>query len=82
VYAVVERGTAVPPSRQVAAHLRAQIASGALPPGAPLPSILRLSQEHEVATNTIRKALAILKDEGLIETVVGYGTFVKRQASS
>jgi GntR family transcriptional regulator len=79
MYAVVERGTPVPPSRQVAAYLRAQIQAGVLPPGAPLPSILRLSQEHEVATNTIRKALRILKDEGLIETVIGYGTFVKRQ---
>jgi GntR family transcriptional regulator len=77
MYAVVERGTPVPPSRQVANLLRAQIQAGTLPPGAPLPSILRLSQEHEVATNTIRKALRILKDEGLIETVVGYGTFVK-----
>ncbi len=78
MYAVVERGTPVPPSRQVAGLLRAQIDSGELAPGAALPSILRLSQEHGIATNTVRKALQILKDEGLIETVVGYGTFVRR----
>jgi len=81
VYAVVERGTAVPPSRQLAALLRDQIASGALAPGQVLPSIARLAQEHEVATNTVRKALTILKAEGLVESVAGYGTFVKRESA-
>ena len=82
MYAVVERGTAVPPSRQLAALLRDQIASGELAAGSMLPSIARLAQEHEIATNTVRKALRILKNEGLIETVVGYGTFVKGHAGS
>lgn len=81
MYAVVERGTAVPPSQQLAALLRAQIASGQLAPGQMLPSILRLAQEHELASNTVRKALRILKDEGLVESVAGYGTFVKRQSA-
>jgi DNA-binding GntR family transcriptional regulator len=40
-----------------------------------------LAQEHEVATNTVRKALRILKDEGLVESVAGYGTFVKRESA-
>jgi GntR family transcriptional regulator len=74
---VLRRGTPIPPSRQIAAHLRAQIASGELPPGSVLPSILRLSQEYGTTTNTVRKALTILKNEGLIESVSGYGTFVK-----
>ncbi len=78
MYAVVERGTSVPPSRQLAAILRAQIESGVLPAGSPLPSILRLSQEHGMATNTVRKALTILRAEGLIESVPGYGTFVRQ----
>lgn len=77
MYAVVERGTPVPPSQQVAALIRAQIESGELPPGSPLPSIARLAQEHEIATNTVRKTLRILKAEGLIESVPGYGTFVR-----
>jgi len=68
---------AVPPSRQIAAALRARIESGEYPAGSALPSIVRLAQEYEVSANTAKKALAILKDEGLIESVPGYGTFVK-----
>jgi GntR family transcriptional regulator len=73
---MVQHGTPVPPWRQLAALLREQIESGELPPGARLPSILRLSQEHGIATVTVRKALDALKADGLIETTPGYGTFV------
>lgn len=78
MYAVVERGTVVPPSRQIAAALKGRIASGEYAPGAMLPSIVALAAEFEVTTNTVRKALRILKDEGLIVTVTGYGTFVTK----
>lgn len=73
---MVQHGIAVPPWRQLEAILRAQIESGDLPPGARLPSILSLSQEYGIATVTVRKALAALKKDGLIETTSGYGTFV------
>jgi DNA-binding GntR family transcriptional regulator len=79
MYAVIERGTAVPPSRQIAAVLRGRIESGEYAPGSALPSIIQLSEEFEVTTNTVRKALGILKDEGLVESVPGYGTFVAGQ---
>jgi DNA-binding GntR family transcriptional regulator len=36
-------------------------------------------QEHGVARNTARRALAILEDEGLIEIVHGWGSFVKER---
>lgn len=78
MYAVVERGTAVPPSRQIADVLRDRITSGEYPPGTALPAILTLAQEFKVTTNTVRKALRILKDEGLIESVPGYGTFTRK----
>lgn len=76
MYAVVERGMAVPPSRQIAAALRDWITSGEYPPGSALPAIIGLAHEFGVTTNTVRKALGILKDEALIESVPGYGTFV------
>lgn len=69
--------SAVPPSRQIANELRQRITSGDLPAGARLPSITTLMQEHGVARNTARRALAILVDEGLIEIVHGWGSFVK-----
>ncbi|HUZ35882.1 MAG TPA: winged helix-turn-helix domain-containing protein [Streptosporangiaceae bacterium] len=73
---MVTRGTPKPPSRQLADLLRAKIESGELAPGTPIPSIVALATEHQVATNTVQKALRILKDEGLITSVPGYGTFV------
>ncbi len=72
---MVQHGTPVPPSRQLAAILREMIESGKIQPGEKLPSIMTLASEHGVATGTVRKAIAILKDEGLAETVPGYGTF-------
>jgi GntR family transcriptional regulator len=73
---VVEHGTPVPPSRQLADILREQIKSGALPPRTALPSILSLANEHHISTSTVQKSLKILKNEGLIVSVPGYGTFV------
>jgi len=70
--------SAVPPSRQIANELRQRITSGDLPAGARLPSIMSLMQEYGVARNTARRALAILEDEGLIEIVHGWGSFVRK----
>jgi len=73
---MVQRGRPQPPSWQLAALLRDQIKSGELPPGSTLPPIVTLATEHGVTTNTVQKALRILKDEGLVTSVPGYGTFV------
>ncbi len=69
----------MPPSRQIADDLRARITAGDLAPGARLPSITTLMQEHGVARNTARRALGILVDEGLIEIVHGWGSFVRAE---
>jgi DNA-binding GntR family transcriptional regulator len=62
---------------QLAAILRQMIKSGELHPRDPLPSESQLQQEHGVSRGTIRRALDILRDEGLIVTIAGRGTFVK-----
>lgn len=41
-----------------------------------LPSETTLAQEYELAIGTVRKAVASLRDEGLIHTVRGWGSFV------
>lgn len=74
---MVQHDDPVPPSWQLASLLREQIQSGALAPRARLTSILKLSQEHGVSTGTVQKALRILKAEGLVVSVPGYGTFVR-----
>jgi DNA-binding GntR family transcriptional regulator len=62
--------------RQLAAVLRAQILSGELPADRPIPSEQRLMQTHEVGRDTARKALRILREEGLVEPIQGRGTYV------
>lgn len=62
------------PYVQVASQLRTGIASGEV--GPLLPSIMELTEETGLAVGTIRRALKILVDEGLIYTVPGRGTFV------
>ena len=73
---MIHRDTRVPPYRQLAAILRARIASGDLAPGARLPSIIDLGARYEVGSVTVRKALAILKAEGLVVAEPGWGHFV------
>lgn len=59
--------------RSIADDLRRLVASGDLPPGAMLPSELQLAEERSVSRGTVRAALAVLLDEGLIEVVPGIG---------
>jgi GntR family transcriptional regulator len=61
---------------QLANILRDMIRSGELHPRAPLPSESYLQQEQGVSRGTVRMAVAILRDEGLVVTIGGRGTFV------
>lgn len=63
--------------KQVADVLRARIRDGAYAPGELLPSESQLMQEFGLARNAIRAALALLRAEGVIETVRGVGSFVR-----
>jgi len=65
------------PSHQVAANLRAEIASGSLPVGQRLKSVRDLAREYGVSTGTVQQALRALRAEGLITTWQGRGTFVR-----
>ncbi len=59
---------------QLAAVLRERIASGDL--ARRVPSVVTLAQQYEVSQGTAERALRILKDEGLIKSAMGRGTFV------
>jgi len=72
----IDRDSSVPPSKQIAAELRARIVSGEIPPGRRIPSLTELEQSYDVARDTLRKAVRILRDEGLVETVQGMGVYV------
>jgi DNA-binding GntR family transcriptional regulator len=62
---------------QIAGALRQRIADEKPAPGSPLPSEGTLCKEFSVARNTIRRALALLENEELIETLPGKGRVVR-----
>jgi len=66
----------VPVYLQLAAILRGQIERGEIAPRRPLPSINRLSQEYGIARGSAEKAVQVLRDEGLVRTVIGRGVYV------
>ncbi len=68
-----------PAYQQIADELREQIYSGVLPENAKLPSERELSDEYDVARVTIRNAIAVLRNEGLIFSEHGRGVFVRRR---
>jgi GntR family transcriptional regulator len=72
----IDREGPVPPYVQIAGSLRGRIKDGTIPPGRRIPSLVELEQEFDVARDTLRKAIQVLKEEGLVETVQGMGTFV------
>jgi DNA-binding transcriptional regulator YhcF (GntR family) len=63
------------PFRRVAAALRERIATD-LAPGARIPSVRALVAEYGVASATASRAVALLRDEGLVETLPRVGTLV------
>jgi GntR family transcriptional regulator len=63
--------------QQLAALLREQIQSGELPPGARVPTEGQLSTQYATSRNTVRQALDVLRNEGLITSQQGRGSFVR-----
>jgi len=61
---------------QIAEELRGRIMSGAYASGRIMPSESELSSEFDVSRVTIRKALEILRDDGLVDSRQGFGWFV------
>ena len=62
---------------QLAAVLRDQINKGQLPPGQLLPSERTLQQQYGLARETVRRSIAVLRAEGLLEVRRGQGVVVK-----
>ncbi len=66
-------------SAEIAGVLRRQIGEGYLEAKVRLPAERILAETYGVARGTIRAALNILEDEGLVETKSGSGTYVCEQ---
>lgn len=62
---------------QVAEDLRDQILSGRLPAGDPMPSETVLVQKYDLSRTSVRNAIKLLKDWGLVRAEQGRGTYVR-----
>ena len=67
----------VPPYKQIAEIIRQRIASGKYPRGSRLPTESEMVETWEVARSTARRAIALLREEGLIDTVPQRGSYVR-----
>jgi len=67
----------MPAYLQVADDLRTQIRTGALGPGAQLPSMAQLRQRYGVSNTVVRDALNELRRDGLVVGQQGKGVFVR-----
>ncbi len=76
---VIDYDPTRPKWEQIAETIRDRIQAGEYPPKQLL-SEVQLEAEFEVARATVRKAVAALRDEGLIVTTVGMGSFVRGPA--
>lgn len=61
---------------RVANDIASRIASGELKPGARLRAERDLAEHYGVAYHTIRRAMKLLRERGLIVSIHGRGTFV------
>lgn len=68
------------PWLQLAEILRERIRSGEYAPGKRLPSLMALVEEFGLNAKTVKKAVDALRDEGLVVTSPGRGTFVRPAA--
>ncbi|MFE9183751.1 GntR family transcriptional regulator [Micromonospora haikouensis] len=72
-----------PRYRAIANELRERIATGAIPLGALLPPESALTAEFRASRGTIRQAIAVLREERIVATEHGRGTYAKpRQQES
>jgi DNA-binding GntR family transcriptional regulator len=73
---VIDHDSHIPVWRQLAEIMRAMIESGEIE--SRVPSVRTWSQEYGLSTNTVQKAVDLLKREGLIIGTQGKGLYVKR----
>jgi GntR family transcriptional regulator len=64
---------------QVADYIEARIRAGDIPLGAKLPGEQAMREQYGVALSTVRKAMGLLRDRGLVVTRPAKGSYVVRE---
>ncbi|WP_405114700.1 GntR family transcriptional regulator [Micromonospora sp. NBC_01405] len=73
----IDHGAPLPPYRQLAGILVARIRRGDWQPNRAIPSEAQLVGEYGLARATVRRAIAVLVDQGALFVVPQRGTFVR-----
>jgi GntR family transcriptional regulator len=81
MYLSVDPHSGVPVYRQMIDQIRFQIDSGALAPGASLPSTRAVSMQLGINPMTVSKVYGMLESEGLIERRPGLALVVARRSA-
>ncbi|AXL88700.1 GntR family transcriptional regulator [Streptomyces sp. CB09001] len=68
----------VPVWPQVAAELRKRLDAGQYPAGERFPGTVDIAAEFDVSQSTAQKAVAALRAEGRLYTILGQGSFVSK----
>lgn len=76
--AALSRGTGLAAWRQIADVLSAEIETGRLAAGSQLPTEAALAARFGVNRHTVRRALGVLAERGLVRAAQGRGTFVEQ----
>jgi GntR family transcriptional regulator len=69
--------TRAPAYAKIAALVRARIIDGTYPPGSKLPPEIQFCTEFGVSAMTLRKALSVLAEQGLVFAEKGRGTYIR-----
>ncbi|HUY09671.1 MAG TPA: GntR family transcriptional regulator, partial [Candidatus Dormibacteraeota bacterium] len=73
----LDRESPLPLYQQLADLLRADIEEGRLPAGVAFPSERKLMSRYQVTRTTVRSAIGVLKQEGMVVAEHGAGSFVR-----
>ena len=76
---IISSNTSKPIYEQITSQIKAQIMSGTLKTGEPIPSMRALAKSLHVSVITVQRAYEDLQRDGFIETTVGRGSFVSAQ---
>ncbi|MDT3424820.1 GntR family transcriptional regulator [Paenibacillus forsythiae] len=73
---ILSNSSGEPIYAQIVTQIRQMILQGELAAGSPLPSIRQLAKDLQISVITTKRAYEELEREGLVDSLVGKGSFV------
>ena len=78
--AIDKNNVKIPAYLQLSQIIKKIIASGDFPPGAKLPSEAAIGRHYGLSTMTVRQAIGVVAEQGLLRRIQGSGTYVATPA--